>query len=251
MTDVNQNEVQAQAVKVADDAFEMVEALTIDSTAMYELAGNELRAIVTKRKQIEEARMSLTRPIDAAKKKVMEFFAVPLARIDLAESNLRRNMGAFKAKQDRLADLARREAEEKARIERERIEAERREAEAKLQEAKSSGDADAIEQANEALLDAQDAAEIAEFAPVVAMPVARATAKGISTTKRWKALDVDLKTLVIAAGRAAENGDASLLGYLCADMTAINGVVRSLKANTNIPGVRAGFEESISARRVG
>ncbi|MEF2156430.1 hypothetical protein V3390_09375 [Luteimonas sp. FXH3W] len=250
MTQLNPEQAQQAALAVANNMYSLVEDMAIDSPEMFDIAGQQLREISTKKKHVEETRKAITGPMDQAKKKVMELFAVPISRLDEAEQILRRSLLAYKQEQDRLAAIAQREAEEKARVERERLEAERRAAEEAKRAALASNDVAAIEAATEKLLDVEDAVEIADLAPVATFQAPKAVAKGISTTRRYKALDVDLKALVIAAGSAAANGDLSLLGYLAADMKAINGVITSLKDKASIPGVRVGVDESISARRI-
>lgn len=157
------------------------------------------------------------------------------------------------------ADRIAREAQAAADAERARLEAEAAAAaqagdvaaaeEARLQAEAAQADADrqaaaAREAAAAAELEAQQQAEaaqaaidLADVAPAAPVPVSRAVAAGVSGRKTWKVHSVDKAALVIAAGKAAEAGDESLLAYLDVNETALNGVARALKAAARVAGV--------------
>jgi hypothetical protein len=223
-----------RAERLANEAHAIANAISVDSPAMYECAGDELRGIKARKDQINELRMSLTRPLDESKKRIIDLFRVPVDRLDAAEGILRRAMLEYHAIEQRKADEARRAAEAKAREERAALERAR-------QEAQKAGDAEAAEAAEHAI-------EIAEIAPVAVIAPAQAKANGIATRENWRAEVVDFKALVIAAGQAAEAGDDTLSGYLCVDTKALGGVARALKGAAKIPGVRVYCEESLSVR---
>jgi hypothetical protein len=225
----------SRALSLATQARDVALSVTVDSQDMYEIAAEELRGIAKKRDQIEELRKSLTRPLDESKKRIMALFRQPDEILANAEQALRGAMLTFQQAEQKKADEARRKAEEEARAERERLQA-------AAAEAKKTGDVAAIE-------DAQVALEIAEVAPVAMPAVATPKATGIGIRTTWKHEIVDFKALVIAAGKAAEAGDETLLGYLEPNTTAIGGVVRSLKGATRIPGVRAIEDKGLSVRR--
>lgn len=285
MTDTQQPEVvQQRAIRIAEKAYEAAISVEIDSPEMFTAAGAELQAIKTRAKEIETLRLSITRPMDEAKKRVMDMFRAPLERLDQAEQVVRTAMLSFQHTEQERAARARREAEEAARIERERLEREQHEAEAEAKRirqeaeaserarqaeadaARRSGDeaaakaaeeaaalqrAEAERMASEAAFIAENAAQelqLAEVAPVYVPAIQQPKAAGISTRQNWKADVTDLKALVIAAGDAAKHGDTTLLGYLQANEKAIGQVVRALKAQARIPGVRIYAEDALAVR---
>jgi membrane protein involved in colicin uptake len=253
------------ALKAADDAYAIALAYDIDSPEIFEAAGDELRAIATKRKEIEETRMTLTRPLDESKRRIMDLFRVPIDRLTDAETKLRKGMLTYQQSEREKAYKARREAEAVAAREREQLErAARESAEAarKAQEAAAVAEAAgdkaaaevALEAAQEATARAEDAsieAEIAAVAPAYLPTVAPTKIKGIGTRETWKHEVTDLRALILAAAKRAESGDDFLLGYLCADDAALASAARSMKSKLAIPGVRAYSDESLSVRKAG
>jgi membrane protein involved in colicin uptake len=261
MTD-NYPEV-AQATTLAQQSYDLALEVRVDSPEMYEVAGDELRGIVTRRKKIEELRLSLTRPIDQAKANIMNLFRGPTDRLAQAESLLRDEMTRYQREEREKAEAARREAEARAaaeRAEQERIqreaEAARRKAEAEAEAARKAGDDAAAKAAAEAAAAQRQAAEAArekvELADVAPpMPIATITpkAQGVSTRKNWKAEVTDFKALVIAAAERAKGGDDFLLGFLLPNDKALGTAAKSMQAKLVVPGVRAYFEDVLSARR--
>lgn len=274
----------AKALQIAEQAYETAVAVDIDSTQMFQMAGVELQGIKARAKQIDELRLSLTRPLDESKRRIMDLFRQPLARLDEAESLIRKGMVEFQQAERARQEHARREAEDLARREREVLERQRQEAEAAARRvreeaaaaqrvaddaaaaARKAGDeetarkaeaANRIAQAQaeaaaaEAAAAAEHAAaeiEIADIAPV-AMPVVDAPkAIGISTRQNWKAEVIDLQALVTAAAESAKRGDTTLLGYLQADTKALGAVAKALKQQARIPGVRIYAEEGLAVR---
>jgi len=250
------------ATKMADDASELASCIVVDSPAMYQLAASELQTIVTQKKKIEEMRLGITRPMDAAKQKVMDLFRGPIERLERAEGKIKQAMLTFRRAEDARIAAERAEAERKAREEREAAEALRQKAEADAEAARreaedaiASGDTEAaaaaqmrVSQANEVAVAAEVELELAEVAPVTMVETSQATAVGIGTRENWKCELVSLKELVIAAAKAAEGGDETMLGYLTADMKVLGGIARALKRQARVPGVRFYPEAGLSVR---
>jgi hypothetical protein len=141
------------------------------------------------------------------------------------------------AEQERIAAAARKAGDEAAAKAADEAAAKaREEAEAEVAASKAKAAAVAAEaaQASEA---AQAELEIAEVAPPVPVVASRAVASGVAARKTWKVKSVDKRALVIAAGKAAEAGDETLLAYLDVNETALNGVARALKAAARVAGV--------------
>lgn len=284
MNDVTQSPELVQATRIADSAHEMALTLQIDCEQAHEIAGDELRRIVQHRKDIEELRLSLTRPIDEAKKRIMDLFRKPTDRLAEAEGLLRRGIVAYQTAEREKADKARREAEAAARAERERLERERQAAEAEarrireeaaakererlaaIERERAAGNEAAAREAERLAAEeakaaeqaaaeararaeaAQTEIEIVEVAPVLPM-VAPPKAEGISARQNWKAEVTDLQALVSAAAAQAARGDTTLLGYLEPNTKALGQVAKALKGAARIPGVRIYAEESLAVRR--
>ena len=69
----------------AQSALAMVELMVIDSQETYELAADELKAIKTKAKTLEDQRTSITGPINKALKAVNDLFRAPGTYLEQAE----------------------------------------------------------------------------------------------------------------------------------------------------------------------
>lgn len=233
-----------QAATIANEAFEIAQAYTIDSPEMYEAAGAELRDIAGKAKKLEETRLSLTRPLDESKKRIMDLFRGPLDRLKAAEELLRKAMLTFQAAEQEKARKQQEEAERRAREEREAAERAAAEAAARAAELAAAGDEEAAAQAAAEAEEAAEVAALAEVAPPPAPVLATPKAAGVSTRQTWKAEVVDKLELIKAAA-----ADPSLAVYLIPDEKAIGGVARSLKAETRIPGVRVYAEDGLAVRR--
>lgn len=250
------------AKKLADESVEMAACIVVDSPEMYQLAAGELQAIAGRRKKIEDLRFSITRPMDEAKKRVMELFRGPTEQLERAENQIKGAMLTFRRAEDQRIARERAEAERIARAEREAAEAAQREAEAAAEAARAeaeaaiaAGDTAAAAAAAAAASEAEAAAaaaefevELAEVAPVAVIEQPQTKAAGIGTRQNWKAEVTDLRALVIAAGKAAENGDDTMLGYLMADPKALGGVARALKGQARVAGVRFYAEDGLSVR---
>lgn len=117
----------ADAISAGPNAIlRMAESFAITSAEDYSLAAEELRAANAKLKALEERRLTITRPMDAAKKAVMDLFAGPTAALEKAVGIYKRSMLAYTAEQERIAAEAKRKAEEEAAAERRRLEEEAR-----------------------------------------------------------------------------------------------------------------------------
>jgi hypothetical protein len=253
----------AKATGLAEQSYELALAVKVDGPEMYEVAGDELRSIVTRRKQIEELRLSITRPIDAAKARVMELFRGPTDRLGQAESLLRDEMTRYQREEREKAEAARREAEAKAaaeraeqeRIAREAAEAQRKAA-AEAEAARKAGDAAAAKAAEEAAAAereraeaAREQVELADIAPPTMIATIQPKAAGVATRKTWKHEVTDFRALVLAAAERAKTGDDFLLGFLLPNDKALGTAAKSMQAKLKIDGVRVYAEEGLSVRR--
>jgi hypothetical protein len=171
-----------------------------------------------------------------------------------ADKAYARAMGAYEQEQERI----RREAEESARRERERLEAEERARVAAEQE-RLRKEAEDTRLAEAAAAEAKGDTVMAErlvAAPVVVPTVAprpvyvpppppapKPVAAGVSFRDQWSAKVTNLMALVQAVAKGEQP-----ITLIQADMTALNGLARTLKQAMNLPGVEA-VNERIAAQR--
>jgi hypothetical protein len=248
----------------AEREVDCAKALVIDSPEMAQIAADSLGQVSKRRKAIEEQRLALTRPMDEAKRRVMEFFGRALDPLTTAEGLIRGKLSQYHAaerervarelrQQQEAAALERRQREEEAARARQAEQDAQAEAERLAQEAAATGSADAARAAEEAAQQAQAAAgatieaeaeaDAATFAPPV---VVRDTPKvsGASFRGAWKAECVDLAALITAA---ATNPQLHCL--LKVDTTALGQVARAQKGAVAIPGIRFYQDTVVSVRR--
>lgn len=217
-----EREVNAQQIAVPQEivglvgnAVQMAEALTIDGPVPAEIAGEDLKGLAKLKKQVEDTRFSITRPLDAAKNAAMDAYRPMLNQIAAADGIIRDKLNAYLIEQEQI----RRRAEAEARA---KAEAERREIEERARAAKEAGD-------QKALQAAEDDALLAELhAPVVAKAE---KIHGISQATTWAVGDINLHELVKAAA-----ADPQLLVYLTTT-AEVSKTVKALGARHNIPGV--------------
>lgn len=262
------------------------EAVVIEDDDTFQLVSQQGQDVAALKKALEEDRLQITRPMDEAKRQVMARYAPHLEKAERILTLLREKLGAYQARRRREREEAERRArEEAARVERERREAEQRqreeaakaerelreraererqEREAAIQDAAKAGDfgtvselaadLDAAEQRVEAQVADLHAAPIQQefipreqpVAPYVPPPP---KVSGVSSRTNWKAECTSLRDLVIAAGKAAERGDDTLLAYLLPNSTALGGVARATKGAVKVPGVRFWDEATVAFGR--
>lgn len=221
----------------AEQILGIISSVEIEDEQTREFVSGQLADVKAKAKELTDKRMTITRPLDAAKKAVMDLFNPALAFLDRAEAECKHKLivydnkvkAAIAAEQKRLEDLA---AAERARLAEEARKIE--------EEARKAAEAGDIEKAREL----EQAAQVRVFVapPPVILPSAPKRAE--STRTDWKIDTIDLKELVAAAAQ-----DEALIAYLQADEKAIGGVVRALKAQTRIPGVTVKEVQTMAAGR--
>lgn len=212
----------------------------VTSDASLALAGEELQAIVTAKRNLEEKRLAITRPIDAAKRAVMDLFRPAVETLEQAERLLKTSIGNYQAEQRRIADERRRIAEAAAAAERARLQAEAAAQAEAARKAAAAGDTEAAQQR------AASAAVIAQTATtVVAAPVAAPTkAVGITSRQQWKARVTDKAAFV-----AHVAANPALLHLLDVSESGLNAMARAQQNLLALPGVEPYPENVVSARR--
>lgn len=200
----------------ADNLLAVGSNYRVATTVEYEVAGTELQRVKGAQKALDELKKKITRPIDAAKKAVLELFRSPEDKLSRAESGIKRAMIGFQDEQERFRRAEQLRVDDVARRERERLEAQAR----KAQESGKVAKAEILEQ---------------RAATVVAPIINRTPPKmaGVQTREVWKFEVTD------PASVPRE--------YLIVDESKIRRVVGALKGDTNIAGVRVWPEKSIAA----
>lgn len=189
---------------------------TIATAADYTVAGVELQRVKAAQKRLEELRKSMTRPIDTAKKVIMDFFRAPEEKLTKAENGIKRSMLAYSQQQEELRREEQRKAEERAAKEQARLQAHA---------------ARAAERGEHTKAEAFQDRAATVVAPVIQREAPAVT--GISTREVWRFEVV--------------HPNAVPREYLVVDEKKLGQVVRALKGDTNIPGVRVWKDQTIAA----
>ena len=228
---------QADAVVMAESAVgredaeitELVssaEALTITTTEEMGASSALLTTIKGRQKGLTDLRLSITKPMDAAKKRVMEVFQPAVDRLASAELTLKRAVLAYTQDQERLRREAQAKVDEEARLERQRLQ----------EQAERERDAGHDDLATIS----EQIAETIE-APTVQAPPPPTGAVHVRTT--WHAEVVDLAALAKACAEGQQP-----IALILPDMAKLNAMARTLKRDLAIPGVRAVAEQGVAAR---
>jgi hypothetical protein len=175
-------------------------------------------------KDLDSERLNQTRPIDVAKKQIMDLYQPITIKCTNMVNALKQAILTFDREEQRKI----REAQEKARLEVEEAARKERERLAKL--AEKQIDRGAVEKAEETI---ERIEQVQAFVPVVPQTVEKV--KGESTRKVWKFEITDEKRIPRE--------------YLLVDETKIRKVVQALKGDTNIAGVMVYQEESLALGR--
>lgn len=212
-----ENHAEAQEVlKLMDNLLAGAEGVTVANDAEMEQASALLRDIKALQKKAEAAQKGLTQPLEKEKKGIIAWFRERITnKLSAGESQLKRAILAYQQEQDRIRREEQRKAEEAARKERERLERRAAAAAEKGQQEKAE--------------------QLAEQAETVVAPVHQEATKvqGISTRSVWRFEITDPKAIPRE--------------YLMVDEQKIGKVVRALKGDTEIPGVRVYEEKSLAA----
>lgn len=210
------NEVKTLVHKI--DGFET--AIVIKTNIDYERVADELKQIKSLSTALDNERKSATKPIDETKKKIMDWFRLPLERLAGAEAKRKSAMIAYQEEQERIR-LA-----EEARL-RKLQEAEAERIKAKADKALEKGNIGKAEELQ------QQAQEVASIAPVVEKKTPDIAGQAIKLI--WKYRIVDERLIPRE--------------YLTPDEQKIGQVIRATKGSLPIPGIQAYSEKSLSSGR--
>ena len=217
----------AEALQLVDQTVALAASdLKISDQTTYQTAGERLKELSAKEKEIEDFRKKLKAPILAAGKAIDDFFSAPLTRLQGARASLKRSLLQYQiAEEQRRRELEAR-AQEAARKERERLEARAEKAAEKGQTEKA------------AVLQATADSVVA---PMVAPTVQKIS--GISTRTTYRAEVFDKMALVkaVAAGTVPLNA-------LDANAPFLNNQARAMKETLAYPGVKVVAETGLASR---
>lgn len=212
----------------AASALDLVQSFEVVDAATFEIAADELKAIKGKIDALNEKRLGITKPLDAAKAAVMALFKPPIEVLQQAESIIKSKMLAWQQDEQRKAREAQLAAERAAEAERKRL----------ADEASALAD---LGRTGEAAVKEQVAQMV--VAPHAAVPAPPAV-KGISTSTTVEFEVVDLLALVQHVAQRPE-----LLALLAVDSVKLRAQVRATGMATNLPGVRVFEKQTLAARR--
>lgn len=225
----------------ADGAIASLSEFIIDSPTMFEIAGEELRNVKAQQKEVEAARVSITKPLNDALRNTNAVFGKAAAKWDQAETVIKRAMLKYQDEQDALAREAQAAADKAAQVQRLTLMAEAAVAFKEAEAAAAAGNMDAHAAALETANAANTMSEVITFTPAV---VAAPKLSGISTRKTYGALVTNFKVLVaaVAEGKAP-------LECLIPDQTFLAAQARAYKKEGALfPGVHVVITNSIAAR---
>jgi len=207
----------ANTVLATANAIEVVDQDSADN------AGKFVKECMSAKKKLEDRRKEITKPLDDAKKSIMDLFRGPTDTIEKARNTVKGKITKYANEQERIAREERRKAEEKARREQEKAEARAREY---------------AEQGREDLAEKWEtkAAE-ASVAPVNAGPE-KAKVAGVALRTYYEAEVTDLPAFLraVADGRVPP-------ACVKVEQGALNKFVGQFKGNVEIPGIKIRVEK--------
>lgn len=154
----------------------------VDSEPSFQVADEIQAQLKAEAKQINEKRVTFTRPLDKLKEEWMDFFRPAVNAREQASRIYQQKMSAFRRQEREKAEAAQRKAEQLLREEREKKEAEARKLEAKAATLKT----DSAKQ--KALQEAEELRQIAALTPetvALSAPAPQTVASNVAET--WKA----------------------------------------------------------------
>ena len=216
-------EVAVRAQEEAPAILKKAEAVVIFNQDQYEGANSVLKTVKGKYRDLDSIRKEITKPLDQAKRVVMDLFREPLETLAKAESIIKRAMITYSDEQDRLRIEEQRKLEAKARAEEER---KRKELEERAKKWAAKGNEAKAEELQE------QAEDVHVEAPIVAPSIEKP--KGVSYRERWHAEVTD------EAKVPRE--------YLMVNIQALNKVAQATKGALKIPGVEFKCEKELASR---
>ena len=234
--------IAAQADEASIALLATAESFTIGTTDQYNESSTLLRTLKAKQHQINELRLSVTRPMDEAKSRVMGLFKPATDRLSRAEAAIKQAMLTFTREQERQRREQQAKLDEQARVEREKLERAAEKERERLRKLAEANREKGKEQRAEAFEERAAQVEV----PIVSAPIIAddmPKTEGIAYRTTWKAEVTDKLALV----KAVAVGEQPL-SLLEANMSTLHAYARELKDKFAIPGVQAVSEDIIAAR---
>lgn len=222
-------EVTAEQQVTMGDAqkkHELALVFKVDSNETFEAAADELKSIKAKYKELDSDRKLITKPMDEAKKRIMDLFRKPLSYLGEAEKLLKRAMIDYQNKQE---------------IERQKEEARLQELARKKEERLRKRAEKAAEQGKEEKAEMLE--EQADSVPVPVVTYQKPQTTGISTRKTYHA-EVTNPTALLKGVLDGSVPRAALK----IDQQFLNKQATALKRELNYPGVVVKVKSDIAAR---
>lgn len=188
----------------------------VTTAVQYSDGGEQLKKVKGAQNRLETLRQSITRPLNAALKSANDLFREPAQRLFEAEKAIKGELSRYAEEQDRIRRDEQARADAKARQEQERIEAQARRA----AEAGKPEKAAALEQRAAAVQ-----------APIIQREAPKIVGVSLREVPKFEITDP------MKVPRE----------YLTVDEKKIGGVVRALKMDANIPGVRVWMEKQVAS----
>jgi len=172
----------------AENTLATIKAWRVNTPDECQRLVDHLRVIKQAAKTLDEKRLEITRRLDAAKKDIMDFFAVPIDKLKACETAGKIEIERWNAEQRRIAAEAERERRRLEDEERERQATIQRETEALLAKAEQTDDPAEAERLEEQAIRIQ---ATAAPMPIMMPSIELVKVKGSSETVRWYARIVD------------------------------------------------------------
>ena len=237
MTDVN-IEISQEAKEVSESTdliLKEAKNFKIVSPSDLEVSANILKTIKQRKKKIDEVRKSLTRPLDTAKKTIMDFFRPAENKLQEAENTIEKTILDFRAEERKRVEEEQKKAAEEAKKKQEeelaRIQKEQEEAE-------MVGDCETVEKLEMQKTVVSTTKEVSS----VIIPE-EPKMSGVAEVKRWKAIVTDKMALI---KHIAETGQfENLIEFSSKEL---NSLAIATKGTIQIPGIEFIVERSLATR---
>lgn len=246
-TDINATVEEAEVIASEENEQSLAllasaESFAITNSDQYEASGNLLRTIKARQGHLGDLRLSITRPMDEAKSRIMGLFKPAQERLGLAETAIKRAMITFSQQEERKRRETQAKLDEQARIERERLEREAQRERDRLQRLADANRAKGREERAAAQEERAAAVEVPVVTAPVITPMPR-KAEGIAHRTTWRAEVTDLAALA----KACIAGEQPM-SFIQPNMSLLGTFARDQKDKLSIPGVKAVSEDIIAAR---
>lgn len=199
-------------------------AIEISNQAEFEASNIVLVDVKKRIKELDEQRKAITKPLDDAKKEVMNLFRDPIDLLERAEKYIKGLMLKYTDKMEREA------REEQARLQKladQEAEKEKKKIEAKIERAVASGKENKVED-----LTAQLETIVPITAPVIAPAIEKIS--GVVMKSTWIAEVVNI--------------DEVPREYMEVNLKALNKIAQATKGSIKIAGVKFSETKSIASR---